>query len=603
MRKHHSSSRPTPLLGLVVVLCLGSLRASAQQPYEILAVYEPATDSSGLKRISLPITPGKVLPDGGLSHRLDRIVARFPADDGSRKALHAFEKMKFTVRMGEQDTQGGIKRQFTTKEIIEQPDHQVTLLAWKGDQKSTPVSYLNVEVQAVYSKDYLCLQEQLLIERRQQGSEEEKDLVTLDRIDKMVSVKPRRKSQASPANNGAGSRTETEDVCEPGETGRACKGSNRVLLKGEEAGPLLLYSFCKLQPAQLVDYKQLINSSEEQKKIYIFGQDKVDTDADLLSARYKQELSALVASQINEFFPPFAQAQVDKQEAGSKDALINVKTVHSFRIVKRFATHLYLEEAGGTVKMPGNPNESAANKVESIDHDSKLVVSLNDGLCTELSDDKLLMAAPWKLQLEVPDNKDSSKTKNIDVELDHRQPCSHVLSVNWKEYLDKDVTLRVLYHAHGEEDILLFQERFHVYNLGLITTVPVISEITSALQGDSPRDIEATSSIPVSWALPVRKNRKASVAVTFPFTVSLNTREMPNLAEYVALAPSISVIAGGPEDEEGENEDDVLRLGIGIGVNVARAFHFGYAWTPEDGGRYILLGVSVPELFPLLKGL
>jgi hypothetical protein len=72
------------------------------------------------------------------------------------------------------------------------------------------------------------------------------------------------------------------------------------------------------------------------------------------------------------------------------------------------------------------------------------------------------------------------------------------------------------------------------------------------------------------------------------------TRSAPRLAEYIALAPSVSLIAG--------DASTAPHFAFGFGINLARAFHFGYAWAPDSSSDYVLIGVAIPELLPLLKG-
>jgi hypothetical protein len=239
------------------------------------------------------------------------------------------------------------------------------------------------------------------------------------------------------------------------------------------------------------------------------------------------------------------------------------------------------------------------------------VLKLDKDTCRQRPPGELLKV-PWTAELEVPDSQDKTKTQKVKVDLDFRDGCSRKLLVRWSDYVKQQVILRLIYRVPDREDIVVLKDPFTVHNLGLITTAPVFSEIYSAVKGVSLRDVEAASSIPVSFAIPVRDDRKGSFAVTFPFTVSVNTKTFPNLAEYFALAPSLSLVAGGATEsatERGETGEEVppeqgpsFRLALGMGVNVARAFHFGYAWAPADGGRYVLIGISIPELLPLLKG-
>jgi hypothetical protein len=224
-----------------------------------------------------------------------------------------------------------------------------------------------------------------------------------------------------------------------------------------------------------------------------------------------------------------------------------------------------------------------------------VILALEPTLCLQLPPGELL-SPPWHVELEVADEEAGTGTQRVTVELLYRDGCTRALAVQWKDYLDQRVTLRIVYRLSEREDLVIYRDAFDVHNLGFITIFPVASEVVSAAMSASPRDIESTSVIPISWALSVRGGRGNSYAITFPFVLGVNTRSAPKLAEYVALAPSVSVIAGG--------EAEAPHFAFGLGVNLARAFHFGYAWAPTaGGGQYVLLGVSVPELLPLLSGL
>lgn len=266
-------------------------------------------------------------------------------------------------------------------------------------------------------------------------------------------------------------------------------------------------------------------------------------------------------------------------------AALNVGNKLEFHVVKAVGNWLTLQEFGEPIqKKPKN----------RIDIESQVRVVLNPDVCSLSS---ALAKAPWTYLLTSANNE--GKAVETEITPDTANACEWVIPANWKEFVDKEVSFKVQYRSPNATPITVVNENFKVYNLGLITTLPVVSEIISAADGSAFRDIEAISKVSINLAVPVgggRDTRSTRLALVFPWTLSVNTRDFPDLAKYVALAPSISILGGGSK------EDRRTSIGLGIGVNLMRVFHFSYtvSTTGEQGG-YMLVGVSVPELLPVLR--
>lgn len=258
----------------------------------------------------------------------------------------------------------------------------------------------------------------------------------------------------------------------------------------------------------------------------------------------------------------------------------------AFYVLKAVGDQLSMDEIGAKI-------EPLAG---SIDTDSQVILKLNSAVCQKLTPGEL-MRAPWSYLL-TSFTKDGQQTE-LKVTPEFRNNCQWRIPVKWKELVDRKVTFKAHYQNPNSAPITVGIAEFDVYNLGLITTLPVFSEIVSAADGTPFRDVEAISKVSINLAVPVggdRDDRSQRLAIVFPWTLSVNTKRFPNLADYVALAPSVSILGGGSKGDERTS------IGLGIGVNLARAFHFSYtvSTTGEKGG-YLLMGVSVPELLPLLR--
>jgi hypothetical protein len=545
--------RIVALLGLLTALSAGA------QPYEYLAIYEPITGSGDAHVIRLNAAKDTMLPDGGERHQLDRIVVRFKSDGVSLSTLSAFSKLRFELKLGNAEP---VTVTVPEDGIEKLPNREATLMRWRGDGNKDALTRVNISVHSIYSRQFLCLQELLLLQ------------------------------ETSNKKGGVQWLRTNAGVLALADEGGAV-GDKQVLRAGDN-GPWLLYSFCA--QAKAIDWRALAeaikNKQAQAVKNFAFGQEAIDTDDKALLPAHKQALSRLLVEQLNARFSSLGTSAVDTKDEKYEKALVYVQDAHSFSVIKSAGSLMLVEEAGGAVN----------RLADLIDQDSEVALALDQQVCFQLPPGEM-MKTPWTFELEVPDKTDSTKTQKVGIDLDFRHGCRRQLLTRWSDYLDQRVTFRIIYRVPEREDIVVFKDSFQVYNLGLITTVPVFTEVIAAYQSASPRDIEAKSKIPVSWALSVREGQRDSYAVTFPFTIGVNTRDFPNLAKYVSLAPSVSLLAGGGVAEDGGEDPDV-RVAFGVGVNLAEAFHFGYAWTPAGGGgRYVLVGVSVPDLLPLLENL
>ncbi|WNG47412.1 hypothetical protein F0U60_27275 [Archangium minus] len=539
------------------VLCtvLASAVAAHAEPYELFAIYAPLSESG--RPIELPLTKGSTLPDGSESHRLDRIIARFHADALSATTMVAFSKFVFHVSVGDKTFEDV---RLEMGELEKNPAREIPLLVWRGDGQREALARVRIEVQSIYTAAFLCLQEQELFVR---GTRAERVEISEALVPKACEKKPP----------------------------EACK-ETRTLLLAEGEDTAILYSFCK-RPGDVflheqVDWEKLARPVDDTARALekFRFEDLSETGMrEKVLQRHKMALVERLAAQLNQFPSRFGQSVVDTTSEGHEGALLFVRDEYAVTLLKAAGSVRLTEETGGGVRP----------LAEQMDQASEVILSLEPVICFQFPAGELLRP-PWHVELEVADAKADTGTRRINIELLYRDGCTRALAAQWKDYLGQRVTLRIVFRLPEREDLVIYRDAFDVHNLGLITIFPVASEIVAATLSSSPKDIESTSVIPISWAMSVRGGRANSYAITFPFILGVNTRSAPKLAEYVALAPSVSVIAGG--------EQEAPSFAFGIGVNLARAFHFGYAWAPTaDDGQYVLIGVSIPELLPLLSGL
>ncbi|WP_426748738.1 hypothetical protein VZQ01_20440 [Myxococcus faecalis] len=634
--EHHARTANRLLFLLCVIFSSGAFA----RPFDFFAIYEPTAGSSSAKVIRLKLNENALLPDGGEGYALDRLIVQFEPDGVSMSATSIFNRLRFTVDLGSQQTTTVVR----TEDIAKLPEREHTLVRWRGDDQPDAVVAVKISLQAIYSSDFLCMQEMELFHHakpgqaemgsgwpmtpprpstvrrntaKPPGTDKNNDTAKTPGTDKNNDTA---KTPGTDKNNDTAEGDDTANDEDPDKN--ELKNRRWILTQG---GVPILFSYCKTSKGTntntLIDWRKAYEMSKQEAKAttssnqepsatssepltFLMGDPDKVKNADRLREAHKRALSDRIVEQLNDRFSSFGRTVVtDTDEPSYDNVLVQVASTFKFSVIKSAGSLMLIEESGGTVERLAN----------LIDQDSDVSLSLDRPTCLQLPP-AALMNNPWVFELEVPDGKDG-KTRRAKTDLDFHHGCNRMIMVPWKDFLNQRVTFRVIYRVLGNEDLVVFKDSFWVYNLGLITTLPVVTEIVAAAQKASAADVEATSSIPVSFAFPVndKKLRNVAVAVTFPFTLSVNTRDYPKLADYVALAPSVSVIGGGttPLDEANEpppttkdeekDQGPNSRVGIGVGVNLFRAFYFGYTWAPSDGGRYVLVGISVPELLPLFK--
>ena len=166
-----------------------------------------------------------------------------------------------------------------------------------------------------------------------------------------------------------------------------------------------------------------------------------------------------------------------------------------------------------------------------------------------------------------------------------------------RKLLNKEVTFRIAYKIGDQEFDLLSSGPVTVRNLGVVQSFPVVSEV-AALIMKSPKtldDVEVQSSIPLSYAVNLQGG-PSRAAITFPWMIGVNTRALPNLADYIRIFPHVSLVFPGT------SAADKTQVAFGGGVALAQAFTFSAASTVGDTpAPYFMIGISAPDLVKVLK--
>jgi hypothetical protein len=203
------------------------------------------------------------------------------------------------------------------------------------------------------------------------------------------------------------------------------------------------------------------------------------------------------------------------------------------------------------------------------------------------------VSPPYSLLLVTTDEKKNPILIKTPVNVS--TPCRPVLDVKWSDYLGKEIRIQLVYQLPGQGGRVLVSESppFTVKELGLITTFPVVSEVITLATSANPKSLASTSSIPISWAMRLNNYSAGFTAVTFPWKLSFNTRDAPELAKNFAIYPHVSIII--PAD------GTKATYAVGGGISLAQFFNFAYGLYPQDGSRYLLIGLSIQDIVKVLN--
>lgn len=255
-----------------------------------------------------------------------------------------------------------------------------------------------------------------------------------------------------------------------------------------------------------------------------------------------------------------------------------------FTIVSDVSAPFVLQELDG-----GDPRTLADNAV--FDQDSKLRLALScvDN-CTSGSCDQSNIG--WEefvdkhvtAQLESVDSKGNPDKQ--DIEPVSMGAGTWALKVDLRDHVNRDAILRLYYYPDSQR-LVIREIPIRIKKTGLITSVPLVSEISSLASGKNPKDITFQSSIPVSYAYGFKSPDR--LAITLPWLIGFNPRQALGLADAVKLMAHMSILV----PTEGSKFD----VAFGAGFQFFNSFALAYGKSVGNGGQdFILIGISVPDL-------
>jgi hypothetical protein len=550
-------------------------------PYEFIAVYQ-GTD----KQLEVPIDPGTMIPSKGNGAILQRVVVRFSQEGLGGTSTAMFNK--FTVGIRTANIKLGAKG-LPVDKIGAKTD--LVLFEWSEVNTTEREASFALDVHGKFADDYLCSEERAL--RAAQKPKPKPD-ANDDQVKKAAaqSKDPKAVKAAKDAKTKEALRTAYD-----------LNGADRVklLLKDnrirdmqlfdEQTGTEILYSFCDPRGVNWVEAEKVPDIG--------FGQ-AIEKTQDL-EETHRQRLAELLmrSGTLKRFATPtqpLAYGLDDKNDPVDKTG-----HDHKREILISNDFHFSILITDSLYKLTEESNDRVHDGYTTLfDQDSRIALQVERSpgqICPQVTSP----AFAYRIQKSDSPAVDVKATP-VDVKADFREPCVFTLAMNLKDYLDKTVSLTVFYKLHviagasrNVNEVPLFTTTFRVAHIGIVASLPVASEIYAVATSKSPSDINATSSIPVSYAVRYRGDaeHRHNLAVTFPLRVGFNTRWAPDLAKTISAFAHISFVF--PVDTPATPIPS-----FGFGVSVLQALHISWAFD-LDGGRYLFAGVSVTDIAKALK--
>ncbi|HEX2568327.1 MAG TPA: hypothetical protein VH877_02130 [Polyangia bacterium] len=532
------------IVGALVMFGLGVAggtggTAWAKAPYEWYAVYDTA---EGDKPLRLPLKDGQLIIDQGDHKKLQKIVLVFPKEGFTSTTLDVFHQFTSAVYELGKNNDRATGRTIYRPAIVDADDAakgaEVIILPWSDTFYTDSRKFdLKVNVWARFDSKFLCSQERYL-----QGEA----TVAPKLVGKGTFCEVPQAGQptqgSKPAQGGGGFKEE-----------KPAQGTGNT--KGANAATASQANNAKLPTKELVD---LLN---EKAHLRVFG-DRGGDSIKCLNTKGKP-----------------CEDNDDVKSVYLEEEL-------TFSILRTGNLFSVREEERG-----GNRNY-VSQLVDQASRISLEVTATEGGACHDVS------RSPFNYYLDdLSDDTKDAKERTRVLKLDFRETCRSVLDVEFKNYLDKRLRIRVGFRLTPEEEITVFRtETFQVVNLGLITTFPVVTEIAAAVTKPSLKDIESASSVPISVAVGLTNSAaNAGFAVTFPWKLSYNSRRAPDFAKFFSVYAHLSVLASSVTSRT------IVPI-YGVGVSLAQVFHISWAIDPGDSnvGRaaahYLLIGFAPQDI-------
>jgi hypothetical protein len=104
----------------------------------------------------------------------------------------------------------------------------------------------------------------------------------------------------------------------------------------------------------------------------------------------------------------------------------------------------------------------------------------------------------------------------------------------------------------------------------------------------------------VSWAIDLANGSTTNAAVTFPWMIGFNPRQVPRLATNFKVFPHVSMIVP-ISSQSATPAGPMPRIALGGGIAVATVFTFSVGVTVNESTAhsYLLAGLSVTDIAKL----
>lgn len=575
MRLHQMVVR----VGVGMAIATSSVSVSAA-PYEFIAVYQGPD-----KLLEVPIDPGTMIPSRGGGATLLRVVARFSQEGLGGTSTAMFKKFSIGVRTtnGKHNAKGVLVEKIGAKTDL-------VLFDWSEIKLTERETFFALDVHGKFADDYLCSEERAFraaqkpVALKPQGTQPK-----LTPAQEKKEAEEKKRFLAVSYEVGGGKRKDLflRDPANP------IRG---VPLLDEQTGTEILYSFCDPNGVNWAQAKSFPNVG--------FGQ-TVEKTEDLEKLHRRRLSELLIGNGTLKRFATGTQPLIygldDKNDTVDKTGHEHKSEIYissDFRFSVLITDKLY------------TLTEESRDRVHDglttlFDQDSRVALEVGrtpGHVCPQVASPSFAYRIQKTADSPTVDVKAvEAKATPVDVKTDFREPCVFTLNMNLKDYLDKTVSLTVVYKLHviagasrAVVEVPLFTTSFRVAHIGVIASLPVASEIYAVATSKSSDDINATSSIPLSYGVRYRGDGdRHNLAVTFPLRVGFNTRSAPDLAKTVSVFGHISFLF--PVDDPA-----TPTLSFGFGVSVLQALHISWAFD-LDGSRYLLAGVSVTDIAKALK--
>jgi hypothetical protein len=557
-------------LAVLVYSVVMPIRGKAQ-PFELYAQYTKnddgkKEDKSSNKVIKIPLLDGTYILQEPNDAHFDGVYLLLKNDVLSKEALKNLWEIVPEVSCKSEKCQDWAKK--LDLKPLRPPFSESPQLVFNLDRFSeeSSVEPISVGVRVKFSQDYLCSEElKIRAEKHKYLELKAENEEYAERI--LKTTEDTQSEQKKPED-----KNKKKDSGKPGYSQYAY---GIIVERGLETGTNdpIIYSICGGANDQ-IDWQKVAEYELKAKKT------QGTADVKEVHERHKARLADLIKIKL----APNSYGDTVFEKHGSDERPnFYARYDQSVFLITDWAAFRFVEVTNTeTLPLPRIIDKTSGIKLQS---------DVAAKLCTEMPRScTFLLKNNISVYLEFEkDGKTVSNAVPIKIEDDHAVR----LQVDLAEYVGQEITFRVVYKTQSGEYLEIGNKTARVENIGIITTFPAVTEIVTAISKSpkSASDIGIQSSIPLSWAINLKKGGVAQAAVTFPWMIGFNTRTLPRLAEIIKIFPHVSVIFPV------ENSGDDTAVALGGGVALANAFTFAIGTTvKKDTTPYILVGVSVPDI-------